>query len=99
MPTKDLLARDGSRFRTPTAKEAEPPVSPPKSARESKSGERLFTAHETAGFLRVSLSWLAKARMRGDGPPFVKIGRTIRYSEAHLQQWIKSQVHLSTSEQ
>ena len=27
---------------------------------------------ETAERLKVSLSWLAKARMRGDGPPFIK---------------------------
>ena len=53
---------------------------------------------ETAAFLRVSLSWLAKARMRGDGPPYVKIGRAIRYLESALQQWMKSQIHLSTSD-
>ena len=41
----------------------------------------LLTPTETAKRLQVSLSWLAKARMRGDGPPFIKIGRSIRYSE------------------
>jgi hypothetical protein len=46
-----------------------------------------------------SLSWLAKARMRGDGPPFIKIGRAIRYSETTLLQWMKAHQHLSTSEQ
>ena len=58
----------------------------------------VFTPEETANRLKVSLSWLAKARMRGDGPPFIKIGRAIRYSEAALQQWTKSQQRLSTSE-
>jgi predicted DNA-binding transcriptional regulator AlpA len=57
------------------------------------------TPEETANRLKVSLSWLAKARMRGDGPPFIKIGRAIRYSEAALQQWMKSRQRLSTSEQ
>ena len=47
---------------------AEPLGSIPKSARESKPGDCLFTPKEAADFLRVSLSWLAKARMRGDGP-------------------------------
>jgi hypothetical protein len=42
----------------------------------------VFTPEETANRLKVSLSWLAKARIRGDGPPFIKIGRAIRYSEA-----------------
>jgi len=60
--------------------------------------ERLLTPNETAALLRVSMSWLAKARMRGDGPPFIKLGRAIRYSEAALLQWMKAHQHLSTSE-
>ena len=60
--------------------------------------ERLLTPSETADRLRVSLSWLAKARMRGDGPPFVKFGRSIRYAEATLAQWTKSHGRLSTTD-
>jgi predicted DNA-binding transcriptional regulator AlpA len=60
---------------------------------------KLLTPKESAELLKVSLSWLAKARMRGDGPPFIKIGRSIRYSELALLQWMKSHQHLSTSEQ
>ena len=44
--------------------------------------------------LKVSLSWLAKARMRGDGPPYIRVGRSIRYAEAALVQWMKSQAAL-----
>ena len=29
--------------------------------------------------------------MRGDGPPFIKIGRCVRYGAAALQEWAKSQ--------
>jgi hypothetical protein len=46
----------------------------------------------------VSLSWLAKARMRGDGPPYLRVGRSIRYAEPTLEQWMKSRQRLSTSE-
>jgi excisionase family DNA binding protein len=60
--------------------------------------ERLLTPKEAADLLRVSMSWLAKARMRGDGPPYIRIGRSIRYSEAALLQWMKSRQRLSTSE-
>jgi predicted DNA-binding transcriptional regulator AlpA len=67
-------------------------------ADEQNSRERLFTPNEAADFLRVSESWLAKARMRGDGPPYVKIGRSIRYPESALLQWMKSHLQLSTSE-
>ena len=59
----------------------------------------LLTAKEAAVRLKVSLSWLAKARMRGDGPPYMRIGRSIRYAEAALIQWMKSRQRLSTSEQ
>ena len=65
---------------------------------ESPRVERLLTAKEAANFLRLSSSWLAKARMRGDGPPYVKLGRSIRYREGVLVQWMKSCVRLSTSE-
>lgn len=66
----------------------------------SKSGtgfERLLTPTETADRLRVSLSWLAKARMQGDGPPFVKFGRSIRYAEGTLVQFIKANLRQSTN--
>jgi predicted DNA-binding transcriptional regulator AlpA len=69
-----------------------------KPAREPNRGDRMLTPKEAANFLRVSESWLAKARMRGDGPPYVKIGRAVRYGEAALAQWMKSHQRLSTSE-
>ena len=59
----------------------------------------LLTAKEAARLLKVSLSWLAKARMRGDGPPYIRIGRSIRYAEAVLIQWMKGRQRMSTSEQ
>jgi predicted DNA-binding transcriptional regulator AlpA len=60
--------------------------------------DRLLTPRDAAAFLRVSGSWLAKARMRGDGPPYMKVGRSVRYREAALLQWMKAHMHLSTSE-
>jgi hypothetical protein len=98
MTAKDFLAHDGLGSRAPTVKEAEPPGLIPKPIREPKSGERLFTPKEAADFLRVSLSWLAKARMRGDGPPYAKLGRAIRYPETGLIGYTKSRLRLSTSE-
>jgi Helix-turn-helix domain len=59
----------------------------------------LLTPKDTARLLRVSDSFLAKARMAGDGPPFIKIGRSIRYSEVTLLQWMKMNQRQSTSEQ
>ena len=36
----------------------------------------MLTPKEFAKAKKVSLSWLAKARKRGDGPPFVRFGRS-----------------------
>jgi excisionase family DNA binding protein len=57
-----------------------------------------LTPKEAAARLKVSLSWLAKARMRGDGPPYAPVGRSIRYPETDLIEWMKSHRRLSTSE-
>jgi predicted DNA-binding transcriptional regulator AlpA len=79
--------------------EAARPASPLESkAARDQNRERLLTPRDAADVLRLSPSWLAKARMRGDGPPYVKIGRSIRYGEAALAQWMKSHQRLSTSE-
>jgi hypothetical protein len=59
----------------------------------------LMTPSDAATVLKVSLSWLAKARMRGDGPPYIRVGRSIRYADAALMQWMKSKQRSSTSEQ
>ncbi len=70
-----------------------------KSAAKTDTGfERLVTPKEASQFLCVSLSWLAKARMRGDGPPYIKLGRSVRYTETGILQWMMSCRRLSTSE-
>ena len=51
----------------------------------------LITPKEAGKLLKVSLSWLAKARMRTEGPPYIKFGRSIRYSQDALLAWTKSQ--------
>ena len=58
--------------------------------------DHLLTTEEAADLLRLSTSWLAKARMRGDGPPFVKLRGSVLYLESTLVRWMKSQQRLST---
>lgn len=48
-------------------------------------------APEAANLLRLSCSTLAKMRMRGDGPPFTKAGRTVLYARADLVAWVERQ--------
>jgi len=52
--------------------------------------EVLLEPGETAAFLKVSLSWLAKARQSGEGPPYFKLGKSVRYSKSALLAWLKS---------
>jgi predicted DNA-binding transcriptional regulator AlpA len=58
----------------------------------------LLTPGETAELLKLSLSWLAKRRLEGNGPAYIKVGRSVRYQEPALLRWMKSRQRLSTSE-
>jgi Helix-turn-helix domain len=58
----------------------------------------LLTPKEAAGFLRLSESFLAKARMRGDGPRYRKLSRSVRYLKADLLLWLKACGKTSTAE-
>ena len=68
------------------------------SDQELNGRERLLTAKDAADRLRLSPSWLAKARMRGDGPPYVKLGRSVRYGESALAKWTRTRTRYSTSQ-
>lgn len=57
----------------------------------------LLTPKEAARFLNLSVSWLAKRRLDGNGPAYIKMGGAVRYSQAALQQWMKARQRLSTS--
>ena len=48
--------------------------------------------------LKLSVSWLAKSRLRGDGPRFVKSGHAVRYPLPYLRDYIRSRTRSSTSE-
>jgi predicted DNA-binding transcriptional regulator AlpA len=92
-----MLAGNGSAFRA-TANRGRLTMMQAPGERKGQPESKLLTANEAAQFWRVSTSFLAKARMTGNGRPFIKIGRSVRYSEATLLQWMKSQQRLSTSE-
>jgi predicted DNA-binding transcriptional regulator AlpA len=54
---------------------------------------------QVAKLLGVSASWLAKSRLNGTGPRFIKIGRAVRYTMSAVREFILSRQRLSTSEQ
>lgn len=55
---------------------------------------RLLTDPEAATYLGVSLSFLRQGRMEGRranrsaGPPFIKLGKAIRYDLQDLDAWL-----------
>jgi predicted DNA-binding transcriptional regulator AlpA len=60
--------------------------------------EPLLTPEQTAKLLSASVSWLAKARLRGDGPRYVKIGRSVRYPRSYVLEYLRLRTRSSTSE-
>ena len=51
-----------------------------------------------AAFIGLSASTLAKMRLRGDGPPFSKLGRAVVYGREDLRLWAQARRRLSTSD-
>ena len=47
-----------------------------------------FTEPELAAELRVNPRTLKRWRIRGDGPPMVRIGRRPYYSRAAVDKWL-----------
>ncbi len=60
--------------------------------------KRVYTEQETALYIGMSRSFLRQARMEGQrknrtaAPPFIKIGRAVRYLKEDLDQWLDSHV-------
>lgn len=53
---------------------------------------------ETADQIGVKPSCLAKWRVTGEGPKFVKLGKRVAYRQQDIDSWIESKVRSSTSE-
>ena len=58
----------------------------------------LLTSKEAAVLIKMSESFLAKARMRGDGPRYRKLSRAVRYDRSDLLLWLKASAKTSTAE-
>lgn len=43
---------------------------------------------QTAKYLGVSNSWLEGSRIKECGPPYVKVGRIVRYNRASIDRWM-----------
>lgn len=57
-----------------------------------------FNTQQAAAHLQISASTLNKRRVFGDGPPFVKMGRSVRYRRSDLDAWTATRLRKSTSD-
>ncbi|MFZ1415616.1 MAG: helix-turn-helix domain-containing protein [Defluviicoccus sp.] len=67
-------------------------------ARGDYGMHEVLTPSEAAAFLRLSQSFLAKARVTGTGPAFIKAGGRILYMKEALLKWLADRERFSTSE-
>lgn len=51
-----------------------------------------------AAYLRLSPSFLNQSRVSGDGPPYIKLGHSVRYKRGDLDAWMDANGCQSTSE-
>jgi excisionase family DNA binding protein len=52
---------------------------------------RLLTGDQVAEVLQVPRSTLYAWAYKGYGPPFVRIGKHVRYPEEQLEAWVRDQ--------
>ena len=61
---------------------------------------KLLNAADVANLLNLNLSTstLAKMRLSGNTPKYIKMGRRVAYRQSDLDAWIETQSFQSTSE-
>jgi Helix-turn-helix domain len=64
----------------------------------SRSQRELLLPAEAAERLKLALGTLAKMRLYGTGPPFLKFGRSVRYEAVALDEWMNGRRATSTSD-
>ncbi|MGH9491476.1 MAG: helix-turn-helix transcriptional regulator [Terriglobales bacterium] len=50
----------------------------------------LLTPSEVAKLLRLPVATLAQWRYRGQGPPFLRLGRVVRYDAADVAKFVQA---------
>ena len=58
----------------------------------------LLSVKQAAEVVVLSVSALNRFRVTGEGPPYFKVGRYVRYDRDDLKVWMRSRRFRSTSE-
>lgn len=65
---------------------------------KSDEASRLIPRREVPKRFGIPLRFLEIAAVRGDGPPFVKIGRLCFYRPSDLEHWLDTRTVSSSSD-
>ncbi|MCB1773858.1 MAG: helix-turn-helix domain-containing protein [Gammaproteobacteria bacterium] len=57
-----------------------------------------LTETQAAEFLNLSKKTLQAWRQSGEGPPYLKLGRAVRYEADAIRDWVKERERHSTSD-
>ncbi|WP_417415860.1 helix-turn-helix transcriptional regulator [Hoeflea sp.] len=60
--------------------------------------DHLISSEDAATVLNISSSTLAKMRLSGKSPRYIKLGRRVAYRPSDLEAWVEAQSFASTSE-
>jgi predicted DNA-binding transcriptional regulator AlpA len=68
-------------------------------ARSRGYDDDLLPTVQVADWIGVSHQWLEIGRLKGYGPPYVRVGpRHIRYKRSDVLAWLNERTHASTAE-
>ena len=62
----------------------------------SSNFPRLLNQKEVASIIRKSEAWLERQRWLGEGIPYLKIGRSVRYQEDDILSFLEEQPKIKT---
>jgi predicted DNA-binding transcriptional regulator AlpA len=64
----------------------------------NQATKQYINDQELAEMIGMSRNWLQIMRVRGGGPPFIKIGASCRYDLAEVSEWLETRRCHSTSD-
>lgn len=62
------------------------------------SENELLTTEQLAELLSLRTNTIEVWRLKGHGPRFCKLGRSIRYRRADVEEWINENIYQNTSQ-
>ncbi|MFA8386642.1 MAG: helix-turn-helix transcriptional regulator [Pelagibaca sp.] len=61
--------------------------------------DRLLSRPEVQTYFGLTQRFLEVAAVKGNGPPFIKLGRAVRYRVGDVRAWIEARRVASTSQE